>query len=255
MEESGFVLPDYVGTKQANSEEGEVTDYPTDIRISSQANVWLSGIKLACSDLSPKVRAFHLKKVMDAAGRYGILDDLKSATAFIKNMDAGPRPIRTEGDWQRSKEWLQKNADFMEQDIREGIVEHLFTKAAELNYVPLLSEVYTLNQIAGREDVIPEIQKLAEESLHKLATGTHYTTDQFAALPFDEVNQFLPELIKKASFEMPVLHPKLFAQAAESADRNSALVLDALFRKHGQSPVDDDSHLPLEINDAILAKL
>ena len=135
------------------------------------------------------------------------------------------------------------------------MVDHLFEKAAEMNYISSLSERCDLLQIAQRDPLIPEVQKLAEESIHKLASGTHYTTEQFAALPFEEVQELLPDLVKRASFEMPRIHPKLLASTAETADVNTAVVLDALLQKHGQMPLYDASSLPVEISDAILANL
>ena len=254
MTESGFAVPSYVGVKNA-SNEGTTTDNPNDININSQENVWLSAIKLACMDVLPTIRDSYAKKVVDAARRYGILGDIKAAAAFVDRLDVDPQQIRTEGDWKRSKEWLHKNAEHMDLHIREGIVDHLFEKAAELGYTPSLSEKCLLHQIAEREPITHEIQKLAEESIHRLATGTHYTTDQFKALPFDEVKDILPDLVKSASFEMSTLHPALFARAATAVEENTAVVLDALLQKHGQFPVYDDSNLPIEINDAMLAAL
>jgi len=83
----------------------------------------------------------------------------------------------------------------------------LFEKAAELGYVPSLSEKCLLLQIAERNPITQEVQKLAEASVHKLATGTHYATDQFKVLPFAEVKEVLPDLAKTASLGMFVLHP------------------------------------------------
>ena len=54
---------------------------------------------------------------------------------------------------------------------------------------------------------------------------------------------------------MPRIHPRLFAKTAETADANTAVVLDALLQKHGQMPLHDESGLPVEISDAILARL
>jgi hypothetical protein len=251
MRESGFSIPNYVGTKQAS---GVAWDNPSGISMDSQENVWLSAIKLACSDL-PAVRASYQKQVTDAARRYGILEDIKAASAFIVEMDSTSKKIRTEFDWKQTKEWLTKNANYLNLPLREGIVDHLFEKAAEMNYVPSLSERCALLQLAQRDPLISEVQKLAEESVHKLASGTHYTTEQFGALPFEEVQELLPDLVKRASFEMPLLHPRLFAKSAETADANTAVVLDALLQKHGQTPLHDESNLPVEVSDAILARL
>ena len=251
MEESGFPIPEYVSEKQADV---SVTEY-SNISIDSRANVWLSAVKLACGEFLPTVRASYCKEVMEAAQRYGIDGQVKDATAFVERMDIDPQQICTETDWRRTKDWLKKNAQYMDEGLREGIVDHLFEKAAELGYIPMLSEKCDLLQIAGRDPITPEIQKLAEESSHKLASGTHYTTDQFEALPFAEVEELLPDLMKKASLGMGVLQPRLFAKVAETADRNTAMVLDALLRKHGQAPVLDEKELPLEINEAVLARL
>jgi len=201
MREFGFPIPNYVGTKQAGGEE-VVADNPSGIRMNSQENVWRSAIKLACSDFLPAVHASYQKQVTDAARRYGILEDIKSASAFMDTMESAPRQIRTEYDWKQTKDWLQNNADHLEISLREGMVDHLFAKAAEMNYIPSLSERCDLLQIAQRDPLIPEVQKLAEESIHKLASGTHYTTGQFAALPFEEVQELLPDLVKRASFEI-----------------------------------------------------
>jgi len=254
MRESGFSIPNYVGTKLAAVEE-VIAPHPSGISINSQENVWLSAIKLACSDLLPAVRASYQKQVSDAAKRYGILEDIKAAAAFIEEMDSKPRQIQTEYDWKQAKDWLQKNADYLDISLREGIVDHLFEKAAAMNYVPSLSERCALLQLAQRDPFIPEVQKLAEESIHKLASGKNYTTEQFSALPYEEVQRLLPDLVKRASFEMPKIHPRLFAKVAEEADMNTAIVLDALFQKHGQTPLYDESVLPVEVSDAILARL
>ena len=170
-------------------------------------------------------------------------------------MDIDPQQIRTEADWKRSKSWLEKNAQYIDEDIREGIVDCLFDKAAELGYEPLISEKSTLLKIAGRNPITEEVHQLTVDSLHKLASGKYYTTGQFEVLPFEEVQALLPELVKKASFEMPLLHPRLFAKAAETEDRTVAVLLDALLQKYGQFPVMDEADLPMEVNDAMLAKL
>jgi len=253
LEASGFTIPEYVRAKQADGEE--ITDNSNDIRIDSQANVWLSAVKLACSDLPAARRERELQYVYDAAQRYRILDEVKAASAFIEKMDVDPQQIRTEGDWQRTRDWLHKNAQYLDLPIREGIVDHLFEKAAELRYTLSLSEDCLLRQIAERDPVTPELQKLAEANIHKLATGKHYTTDQFEALPFEEVREFLPDLVKQASFEIPALQPNLFADAAKRASIDEAMVLDMLLQKHGQLPICDDSNLPVAISDAILAAL
>ena len=250
MEESGFIIPSYVGAKQAN-----VTEHPSDISIDGRENVWLSAIKLAFGDFLPAVHASYSKTVADAARRYGITEDVAKAASFVKQMNTAPRQIHTEHDWKRTKSWLEKNAEYLDETIRAGIVDHLFEKAAELDYIPALSEKCVLYQIAGRDPITPEVQQLAEESIHKLASGTHYTTDQFEVLPFEEVKELLPDLVKHASFNVPVFQPTLFAKAAEAADENSAVVLDALLRKHGQAPIYDENEVSIEINDAILARL
>jgi hypothetical protein len=69
------------------------------------------------------------------------------------------------------------------------------------------------------------------------------------------VQELLPDLVKRASFEMPRIHPTLFAKAAETVDVNTATVLDALLQKHGQTPLYDESSLPVEVSDTILARL
>jgi len=259
MRESNFAVPAYVGAKSANSDSDGivVTDDLNDISIHGQENVWMSMLKLGCrTDMLPVVRQSYANKIADAALRYGIAEDVHAAAEFIDRMDIDPSRIRTEGDWQRSKHWLQKNAGYMDIHIREGIVDHLFEKAAELGYIPSLSEKCLLYQIAERNPgELPEVQQLAEANIHKLASGRHYTTDQFAILPFEEVNDLLPDLTKRASLGMSLLQPDLFAKAASAADVNTATVLDAIFQKHGQSPVYDDSDLPYEINDRILAAL
>jgi pyruvoyl-dependent arginine decarboxylase (PvlArgDC) len=250
MEESGFIIPSYVGAKQADAIEN-----PNSINIDGQENVWLSAIKLAFGDFLPAVHASYSKKVSDAARRYGILEDITKAGSFVEQMNTAPRQICTELDWKRTKSWLEKNAEYMDEIVRVEIVDHLFEKAAEMNYVPTLSENCVLYQIASRDPITPEVQQLAEESIHKLASGTHYTTDQFEVLPFEEVKELLPDLVKRASFNMPVFQSTLFAKAAEAAGENSAVVLDALFRKYGQAPIYDENEVPIEINDAILARL
>ena len=259
METSGFKIPGYVSENKQAGADGEtnvyIADNPTGICINSQADVWLSAVKLACGEFLPAVRESYQQKITDAASRYGILDDVKAASGFIERMDIDPQQIRTEFEWRRTKDWLVKNAQYLELVIREGVVDHLFEKAAEIGYTPALSEVCLLQQIAERDPVTSEVEKLAAESIHKLASGNYYRTDQFSALPFAEVKELLPDLIKRASFETSVLHPRLFAKAAETADENSAFVLDALLQKHGQMPVYNDRNLPVEINDALLARL
>ena len=250
MQESGFVIPAYVRAKQAS-----VTDDSNDIRIDGQGSVWLSAVKLACGEYLPAVKAAYQKRVTDAATRYGILDHIKEASAFIERMDIDPQQIRTEHDWKRTKGWLEKNAEFMDEGLREGIVDHLFQKASELGYTPLLSEKCVLLQIAGRDPFTEDVRQMAEEGIHKLASGKYYTTDQFESLPFEEVEALLPELVKQASLGIPMLHATLFAKVAENADENSAIVLDALLQKYGQMPIMDAQDFPLEINDEMLAKL
>lgn len=256
MQESGFEIPAYVRTKQASGELADGRDNPNGICIDSQADVWLSSLKLACGDFRPIIQEIHAKKIADAAKRYAITDDLKSAAAFMDRMDIDPQQISTEGDWHRTKDWLYKNAEYMDLNIREGIVDHLFEKAAELEYIPALSEKCLLFQIAERDPyAMPEMRKVAEGYVHKLATGTYYTTDQFAKLPIEQVKEYLPNLVKQSSFEAPILQPDLFAKAAASADWNSAKVLDALLHNCGQSPVGREADPPIEINDAMLAAL
>ena len=87
MREFGFPIPKYVETKHASGVEA-VADNPSGIRINSQENVWRSAIKLACSDCLPAVHASYQKQITDAARRYGILEDIKSAYALVEKYAA-----------------------------------------------------------------------------------------------------------------------------------------------------------------------
>jgi hypothetical protein len=265
MTAASFALPSYVAydkkdQKTAGVEVGTEPTAPSynsmEFPIDSQENVWLSAVKLACAAGLHKLAQESLqKKIYAAAERYGIEGDLQKAAEFIQRLNETPRQIKTASDWQKAKTWLIKYASQLAPTLLHKLADYLLKKTAEVGYIPSRSEKYELTEMAGRDPVTPEIEKWAEENIHKLASGNYYRTDQFAALPYEEVNELLPDLLKTASLGMPVLNPDTFAKAASEADESSANVIDWLLEKHGQLPIHTEKGLPIAVNDEILAEL
>jgi hypothetical protein len=254
MRSKGFQMPGYVGQKTADTQSG-ASYHSSELKFDSQENVWLSAVKIACLSCSGFERGIYTQRLYDAADRYRIRGDIEKAAAFIRGTENEKQDILTESDWHKAALWLHKNASFMQESDRRAAADCLMMKSAEIGYVPSLAEKYTLDKLAGRNPVSDDIRRLADDNLHKLASGSVYRTDQFESLPYKEVHDFLPDLMRQASFGLPVLQPSLFARAAVQADEVQADVLDKLMRKHGQVPVHSARHLPVEINDQILAAL
>jgi hypothetical protein len=259
MSVAGFAMPSYVGydKKTASAEGREPASYENrSFPIDSQENVWLSAVKLACDKTMPAwERDIYSKRVYDAAEHYGIRADLDKAAEFIVKSETEPHTVRTENDWQKAQSWLIKNAGYLDPRITIKLANYLLDTAGRVGRVLSLLDQFDLREMAGRNPMTPELQKFAEQNLHRLANGTYYRTDQFASLTYDEVNEIMPDLVKTASLGMPVLQPDAFAKAASEADEAHANILEHLLTQHGQYPVHSERGLPVEINDRILAEL
>jgi hypothetical protein len=259
MSAAGFTMPQYVGydKKTASAEGREPASYENkSFPIDSQENVWLSAVKLACDKIMPVwERDIYSKRVYDAAEHYGITADLEKAAEFIVKSETEPHVIRTEDDWRKAQSWLIKNAEYLDPRITIKLANYLLDTTEGVGYIPSLIEQFDLREMAGRNPMTPELQKFAEQNLHRLANGTYYRTDQFALLDYDEVNEIMPDLMKTASLGMTVLQPDAFAKAASEADEAHADLLEHLLGQHGQHPIHSERGLPVEINDRILAEL
>jgi hypothetical protein len=254
MQKSNYPLPEYVHYGQKTAAEMSL-DYSNDINITSKENVWLSALKLASMELPDTIQTAQWNKVVEAANHYRIVPDIQKAAEFTDKLNETPKGVYTENDWRLAQDWLRKNAEYLPKESRAVISDYLFEKSAELGCVPTVDEKVEFAVWSGRDPVIDEIEKIAEADIHRLATGNYYRTNQFAAIPFEEISEVLPAVTKKAAFETHIINGSLLADAAKTVDENSATVIEALLNKHGQYPVYAEGNLPLEINDAILSKL
>jgi hypothetical protein len=128
-------------------------------------------------------------------------------------------------------------------------------QSSERFRIPSLTEQYQLDEIAGRDPMTPEVQQYVEDHIHKLASGSVYTSEQFRRLPVDEVQQYLPELMKTASLGLGILSPQRFGKLAETLSPSQADMLDTLMNHHGERPIHCDYGTPVEVSDEILAGL
>ena len=254
-----YPMPLYVTyhKKEATASGTSTPSYhPTDYPVTSQENVWLSHLKLACNnEMRPMVREIWMKKVADAASRYGIMKDIESVTAYVEKLRTKVAGIETQSDYEKAKDWLFKNAEFLDTDTAAAVSEHLQQVAKKLGHVLSMTEQYRLDELSGRDPMTPEIMKQVDARLHKLATGSVYTSNQFLCLPVEAVQEYLPDLMKTASLGMNVMPPQRFGKIAETLGVPEAEVLDTLMGIHGEQPIHSDYGCPLEINDEVLAKL
>jgi hypothetical protein len=261
MAASGFTMPAYVNYDKKTASAGDAETSPASYEdrafpIDSQENVWLSAVKLACdTDLSQLEKDSYKKQVYDAAERYGIRGDLDKAAEFVLKSETEPQGIRTVEDWQKAQTWLIKHAEQVSPDIVTKLANHLLDKTAEIGYIPSLVEQYDLREMAGRDPMIPEMQKYAERNCYRLANGNYYTTNQFATLSYDEIDRCVPDLLKTASLGMPVFQPDTFAAAVSQSDKAHADIITTLLANHGQHPIHSERRLPVEIDDRTLAEL
>ena len=259
MVAEGFSIPEYVtyGSKTAGlSESSAPSFHPKDYPMNSRENVWLSHLKLACdADLRPLTRQILLKKVADAAERYGITRDLKQAAGYVEGLHSKVAGMETVSDYEKARDWFFDNAESLDGETATVLSDHLKSAAVKLGHVPSLTEQYRLDALGGRDPHTPEILAAAESHLHKLASGSVYTTGQFRCLPVDAVRDILPDLLKTASLGMEVMEPQRFGKVAETLCESDADVLDTLMRMHGEKPVHCEYGLPVEISDRVLANL
>jgi len=255
----GFPIPSYVtyGRKEAGlSESSHPSYHPDDYPTNCRENVWLSRMKLACdTDMRPLTRRIILKKVADAAERYGITRDLEHAATYVERLRTKVAGIATLSDYEKARDWLFDNAESLDEETTAALSDHLKSAAVKLGHIPSLTEQYRLDKSAGDDPDTPEILAFVESHLHKLASGSVYTTDQFRCLPVREVREYLPDLLKTASLGLNVIEPHRFGKVAETLCESDADVLDALMRLHGEVPVHCEYGVPVEINDQVLANL
>jgi hypothetical protein len=259
MVAEGYPIPSYVsyGKKEAGLSKSSVPSWhPTDYPINSQENVWLSQLKLACDiDLRPLTRQIALKKVADAAERYGITRDLEQVASYVEGLRTKTAGMDTLSDYEKARDWLFDNAEYLDGETAAALSDHLQSAAIKLGHLPSLTEQYRLAELGGRDPIMPEILAFAESHLHKLASGSVYTTGQFRCLPVDAVRDILPDLLKTASLGMAVIEPQRFGKVAETLCESDADALDSLMRIYGEEPVHSEYGLPVEISDRVLAKL
>jgi len=256
----GQSVPSYVsyGKKEAGSKNTALPCYdPSDYPITSQENVWLSHLKLASQkeELHPLLYDSLTSKVAAAAERYGMAEDLNRVSDYVTRLRTKKAGIETQADYEKAKNWLFKNAEYLDQETATLLVDQLNNASVKLGCIPSWEEQYHLDEIAGRDPVTPEVQRYVDDNIHKLASGSVYTSDQFRCLSVAEVNEYLPDLMKTASLGFHTLIPERFGKIAESLNESQADLLDAMMQARGQQPIHSDYGCPIEINDAVLAAL
>jgi len=254
MTATGYPVPDYVHYRRKDAAAPYCVETDND-KLDSREKVWLAAVKLACTPMRKLQRNILFHKIAAAASRYGIRRETEEAVRYVKRLDQQISGIRTVGDFQKAAEWLRTYADTLEPDVRAKLAGHLLHKTVKLGYLLSVTEKFELDQWAGRDPYSPEVRALAEHNLHKLASGTVYRSDQFAALPLDELRDVLPDLVKIASLGMEAVDPARLGKCASALPEHHAEILDALFTAHGRQPVHSDIGAPVTIDDTILASL
>jgi hypothetical protein len=255
---SGFQMPVFISydkkTASADTESVsyESNEFPTD----SQANVWMSGLKLASNEtLKPHEQKFYRDRIYAAADRYGIRADLEKAAGFVDKLREEPEPLRTEGDWLKARDWLVKFAAVLDPPLRISVADMLLEKSAEVGYILSYSDTYELRKLADKDPVTPEMKKYAESLLHTMPSGRVYSSEQFGAIPYEEAAEYVPDLVKAASLGMPVMHAHRFAKVASQASKREADAVELLLSRRGVKPLYDPNNLAIEVNDEMLAAL
>jgi hypothetical protein len=253
----GFEIPSYVTYCRKEAGLSSQADYnPTDYPIIGQENVWLSRLKLACAeDMRPLTREIWVKKIATVAERYGITHDLDAAVAYVERLRTKEAGIETLSDYAKARDWLFKNAEHIDPDTAATLSGHLQSVSVKIGYIPLLTEKYRLDELSGHDPDTPEVLEFVESHIHKLASGSVYTAEQFRCLPVSAVEEYLPDLLKTASLGMNVMEPHRFGKVAETLCESDADVLDTLMQIHGETPIHSEYGAPVEINDEILAVL
>ena len=134
-------------------------------------------------------------------------------------------------------------------------MDHLETKEAEFGYTPSLPEIYERREHRGLDPITEEMEKFADAHLYALASGKVYSVSQFEALPKEELQNYLPDLVKTASLGTGIIIPSLLGESAARMAEHDAIVIDALMKKHAQAPLNDRRRAAIEINDAVLAAI
>jgi hypothetical protein len=253
---TAYPLPEYItyGQKTAANSINPPSYESTDIDLTSKENVWLSAVKAACLDNDTQ-RDHYMRQIKIAAARYGNDTDVMHVLSRIDAMRNETSGIKSSDDWEKGYNFLIKNADAMDNDVVEGLARMLLHKTAEISHIPAIEEDYTLRKLAGLPTDTPEIKEFAKQHFHKLANGSCWYSHQFDVLPVEEVQLHLPELMARTSLNMPIIEGKSFGKQAEYLDPLEADILEILMRKHGEIPEVDGRALPVEVNDAMLAKL
>ena len=250
MRHSNFAIPQYV---TANSKTA--SHNPTELLLDNQTNVWLSAIKLACLPLRPLEKELFARKIAAAARRYGISDAVDVASAYTVACQDRTPGVRTESDYHVAHDWLRKHGSSLEPEIRARLTTHLEEKAADLGIIQSLADQYEERERTGQYPLTPTMIEFGEEQLHKLATGSVYTTNQFAALTPEELAESLPTLWKNASLGMNVLQPYRLGRCATGLVESEANVLEAILDSHGERPVHSEYGCAIEIGNDVLAAL
>jgi hypothetical protein len=255
----GHPIPSYIGygQKEAAFRSSVAPSYHADdFDLTSQENVWLSHLKLACAEaMRPLTREIWQKKIAAAAERYGMTKDLDRVTEYVQQLREKNAGIETQADYEKARDWLFKNAEDIDRDTAANLSEHLQQAAIKIGHIPSLTEQYQLDEIAGRDPMTPEVQQYVEDHIHKLASGSVYTSGQFRCLSVDEVQEYLPELMKTASLGLGILSPQRFGKVAETLNPSQADMLDTLMSLHGERPIHGDYGVPVDICDEVLAWL
>lgn len=100
-----YPIPPYVTCKkEAGAEDlSDLSDHPNEYPVTSQENVWLSHLKLACnSTLRPVIRDVQMRKIASAAERYGISQDLKNVSDYVEGLRTKVAGIETQSDYEKA---------------------------------------------------------------------------------------------------------------------------------------------------------
>jgi hypothetical protein len=250
MRAADYSFPAYL-TKQA-------ADYtPSHYSQASCADVFLSALKVHCSDEPVTIKAGRLQTVKEAAMRYGISGDIADLEKWLvqRERESCCNSMKTAEDWYTAVDWMRKNEEQLTAPQKKQAADYLVSVYPALDFVPGKQEILYLEKNAGT-DTLTKLHKEAEESrAFELVTGTSYRNDQFRNLPIESLQTVLPQLLKSACCGLPAIQPDLLAKSAELLSPDEAYTLDKLFESCGEQPVRVQRPKTITVTDEQLSNL